>query len=535
MKSNMPAQKDFAQAQISGTQRSVFNRSHGHKSTFNQGELIPFYADEIIPGDSQDLKANIFARLSSALEFPIMDNIHLDTFFFFIPLRILWDNFEKFMGERENPDDSIDYLIPQVTTTGTEVNSLLDHLGIPLGVEASISSLFCRAYTRCWHDWFRDQNLQDSITQYTGDGPESEGHYGILPRGKRFDYFTSCLPYPQKTPAGVGIGLAGTAPVIGNGQPMGLDDGTAIFGLYRNSDSDGLSGNSNNKGPNFSPGDTIVGGSQIEDEVSIGLSGNAIDSGIIANLEGSTAILINDLRLAVATQQFLELNMRAGTRYIDLVKANFGVTVPDYRLQRTEYLGGSTQMMNVNPVTQTSESGDTPQGNQTAHVTASSRSGYSKSFSEHGIVLGLVNVRADLTYQQGIHRMFTRKERLDFYFPIFANLGEQAVLNSEIFHQGLPIDDEVFGYNERWAEMRYKPSQITGVFRSDAPQTLENYHLAEDFANLPVLGAEFIISNPPLQRTMVVTDQPAIIFDSYIQLRHARPMPTFSTPGLERL
>ena len=377
-----------------------------------------------------------------------MDNIHLDTFFFFVPNRLLWfpdgpndGGWQKFMGERENPDSSIDYTIPQVTATNPQPGQIMNYLGMPIGIPNTMCSFWARAYIKIWNEWFRDENIQDSIAEFHGDGPEDQNDFPMKHRGKRHDYFTSCLPYPQKLtseyPNGVGIGLSGTAAVIGNDTTIGLiDDTDVVHGIFADGTTTAIRTAAQLAGDPV--GTAISGGvTGVDTLEGLGLSKIAASSGMIADLSTATAILINDLRLAVATQQFLELNARGGTRYVELIKNNFGVTVPDYRLQRSEYLGGSTQMMNVNPVTQTGETGTNPQGHQAGYVTANSRSGYSKSFNEHGVILGLVNVRADLTYQQGKMRMLDRSERLDFYFPTFANLGEQAVLNKEIYWQNL--------------------------------------------------------------------------------------------------
>lgn len=544
MKSNMPPQKDFSKNPSVSMQRSVFNRTHAHKTTFDVDYIVPFYTDEILPGDSVDLKANIFARLSSTLGFPIMDNMFLDTAFFFVPNRILWDNWEKFMGAQDNPGDSIDFQIPQVTdnTGGIHEHDLLDYMGIPIDKDFSVSSLFARAYIKIYNDWFRDENLQDSITEYTGDGPELESLYPIQKRGKRHDYFTSCLPQPQKGDP-VSIALTGTFPVYGNGKALGLQAGSTLRGL-KSRTVDGTNDEAlfiDTSAYDVNRGTTVSETSEGSGDEAIGVVSSPNESGLEGDLSGSSAISINDLRLAVATQQLLELDNRGGTRYFEILQSHFGVQSPDSRLQRPEYLGGSTQMVNVNPVTQTSESNTTFQGEQAAFGTASSRSGFSKSFVEHGVILALLNVRADLTYQQGINRMFSRSDRYDFYFPTFANLGEQAVLNKEIFYQDTPAsDDAVFGYNEHWSELRYKPSQISGYFRSDSADTLDAWHLSQDFATLPVLNSAFITENVPLDRVLTVIGTqedpiPHFIMDSHIEVKHARVMPTYSIPGLHRL
>lgn len=543
----MPAQKDFSANPQMSKPRSVFNRSHSHKSTFNVDDLVPFYVDEILPGDSQEVRANIFARLSSTLQHPIMDNIHLDTFYFFVPYRILWDNWEKFMGAQDDPGDSIAFTIPQMTeATADEVQSLMDYMGVPPGIPYSVSSLFARAYIRIYNEFFRDENLQDSIIEFTGDGPETEDNYNLQKRGKRFDYFTSCLPTPQKGDPVQVAALSGTVPVWGSGYTLNFDDGSGSgateFGLVSISSS--LAADS-------SLNDTLVGtalgaGSAPAANVGIGVIPSTVaqESGLEADLTGAGTFNINDLRLAIATQQLLELDNRGGTRYFEILKAHFGVISPDARLQRPEYLGGSTKMININPVSQTTASPATPtlddsQGNQAAYATGGSQSGYSKSFVEHGCIIGLVNVRADLTYQQGINRMFHRSDRYDFYFPSFANLGEQAVLQKEIWADGVPAnDDTVFGYNEAWSEYRYKPSLITGRFRSDVSSSLDSWHLSEDFASAPVLNSAFITEGMPINRVLTVPGTatvPHVIFDSWIQVKHARCMPVYSIPGLKRL
>ncbi len=550
MKSNMPPQKDFSKVpSIGGIQRSVFNRSHSHKTTFDTGDIVPFYIDEILPGDSQTVNANVFCRLSSSLDFPIMDNLHVDTFYFFVPNRILWDNWEKFMGAQDNPGDSIAFTVPEVTCDETAPGQLMNYLGVPSAGtrmnDNKVNSLHARAYIKIFNEWFRSQDLMNSVTEFSGDGPEPDTSYPIQTRLKRHDYFTSCLPNPQKGSAAVGISLTGVVPVQGVTSPtktIGLTDGTLFAGMYNTTAGNG------DMFVDTSLYDVAVGTADTNTRnfgniKGIGLTTDGTKSGMEADLSSATAILINDLRLAVATQQFLELNSRGGTRYVELIKAHFGVVSPDYRLQRPEYLGGGSFMMNVNPNTQTTATPAVPTstdaaGQQSAYVTGSSRSGYSKSFVEHGVILGLINVRADLTYQQGNQRMLNRQDRLDFYFPTFANLGEQAVLNKEIWHNDDANDDLVFGYQERWAEYRYYPSRISGQFTSDVASPLDAWHLAQDFTGLPTLGSTFLKEAVPMSRIMAVAPSatiPEIIMDSFIEIKHARPMPVFSVPGLDRL
>lgn len=542
----MPPQKNFSQYPQANRPRSVFNRSHTHKSGFDANYLVPFVVDEILPGDSVDLRANLFARLSAPLDYPIMDNLHLDTFHFFVPSRILWENWEYFMGAHDDKwAQDTEYTVPQmVEATSQAIGSLSDYFGLVPGKPFSVNALPFRAYRKIWNEFFRDENLQDMIDEETGDGPEDPDNYALLKRNKRHDYFTSCLPEPQKGDAVNLFINDAQAPVIGDGKSLGYigdnPSGTEReFGIWASGGQAVL--------------DTAASGANVGDAVTpslaptngyaLGISEDPDKSHIFADLSGAVATTINDLRLAIATQQMLELDARAGTRYFSLLKSHFGIVSPDSRLQRPEYLGGSTNMMLINPVTQTGASdsaNDLYQGNQAGHVTGASRSGFSKSFVEHGYLISLVNVRADLTYQQGVNRMWKREDRFDFYFPTFAHLGEQAVLQGEIFSDGTSNDDIVFGYNEAWSEYRFKNSLITGQFRSDATQSLEAWHLSQDFAAAPTLNEAFIQENVPLDRVLAFTqlssnDIPQIIFDSFIEMKHARVMPVYSVPGLRRL
>jgi hypothetical protein len=512
----------FSQVPKAEIPRSTFDRSHGYKTTFDAGYLIPFYIDEALPGDTFNVRATALARLATPI-FPVMDNMFMDTQFFSVPVRLLWDNWQKFNGEQKNPGDSTDYTVPQLTnaTTGFSPNSLEDYFGLPIGVKnLSVSALWHRAYNLIWNEWYRDQNLQDSVPVPTGDGPDlhSSGQYNLLRRGKRHDYFTSCLPWPQKGEA-VNIPLGGQAPIVANltfsnsnepGNHLAVNAPNGVAHPFMSS----------------ANGVPIHGGSAVSDSPAI-----------YADLTQATAATINSLRQAFQIQKVFERDARGGTRYTELIKSHFGVTSPDARLQRPEYLGGGSTMVNISPIPQTSPTGtyaETPQGNLAALGTAQIHNhGFTTSFTEHCIVIGLVSVRADLTYQQGLNRMWSRKTRFDFFWPALSHIGEQAVLQKEIFADGIPAnDDKVFGYQERYAEYRYKPSQITGEFRSSFPQSLDAWHLSQDFATAPVLDATFIEENPPIDRVIAVTTEPHFLFDSYINIRAARPMPVYGVPGL---
>jgi len=546
--SRMPSimNHDFSQIPGQQFQRSVFKRPRSIKTTMDSANLVPILVEEILPGDTVNMDATFFARIATLL-YPLMDNVFFDTFFFFVPNRIVWEHWEAFMGAEDPEGAPTEYEIPYIQLTGDNgfnAFDLADYFGIPTEVSNTlaqrINALPFRAYNLIWNEWFRNTSTQAKVTVNLDDGPDAwDTDYAVLKRGKRHDYFSSCLPWPQKGDA-VSIPLGTSAPVVGNGLTIGLSlrpGATYDFGMIRDASGD-LLGNSTAIGlPGGST--SFTGGIAHSTSRTVGLTESAPDSGMIADLSEATAATVNSLREAFAVQQLLELDARGGTRYTEIIKAHFGVDVPDFRLQRPEYLGGSSQPVGVRVVPQTSEEGTTPQGNLAGYAEVTNRAQFVKSFVEHGYIIGLANVRADISYQQGLHRMWSRSTRYDFYDPIFAHLGEQAVLNKEIYWANTFADEDAFGYQERWAEYRYGSSNVTGAFRSNFATPLDAWHLALDFDALPELDADFVVDDPPLSRATAVGPSLApghqIILDGYMMMRHARLMPTYSVPGLMRL
>lgn len=547
----------FSDAPAMYMKRTKFDRSHVYKTTFDSGKLIPVFIDEVLPGDTTRMSVNYFARLATPIK-PIMDNIYLDWFFFFVPNRLVWEHWQNFCFEQEDPDDSTDYVIPTVSATGNSGNayigSLWDYFGLPVNTSGNLSGINAlpfRGVYLIWNEWFRDENLQKSVKIQKGDTNEvldsarsSEQPSWVFtsgtnivpglacpPRGKRHDYFTSALPWTQKGP-GVSVGLAGTAPIQGTAtltMPNGVavySDGRSDFlanmpGTLNQSGSEELYATSNYIGVRAGTGSTSVSG----------VSSN----GWFANLDESSIFTINSLRTAFQMQKFYERLARGGSRYTEVLRSFFGVVSPDARLQRPEFLGSFTKMVNVNPIAQTSATDDTsPQGNLSAYgVTAAKFHGFTKSFVEHGYVFGFVCARADLTYQQGINKMWLRSTVYDFYWPTFAHLGEQVIELREIYAQGTEADTTVFGYQERYSEYRYKPSQITGKFRSSVTGgNLDVWHLSQFFNNAPTLNEEFIVENPPIERIIAVPSEPEFLLDIGFRYTTVRPMPMFGTPGL---
>ena len=551
-------QSHFALLPQANIKRSVFDRSFVYKTTFNEGKLVPYFVDEVLPGDTFTLNPVEFCRLATPVV-PFMDNLYIESFFFFVPCRLVWDNWVRMCGEQDNPEDSTDFIVPTVSFTGSDVGLIPDYMG--LGTKSygsaavpaiNINCLPFRSYWLIWNEWFRDENLQKSVKVSKGDSNTvvdamgsgtANPNYGFpdgvtswdmcAPRGKRHDYFTSALPWPQKGPA-VDLPLGTSANIV--------SDGNMLFTFDKASSPSPVPQNSLYIfGSLSSSGVNDVHLASRDVDISSPGAANppgyrplVYSGGLKADLASATSITINSLRQAFMLQRYYEIDARGGTRYTEKLQAHFGVTNPDARLQRPEFLGSHSAMMSINPIAQTSSTNDTsPQGNLAAYGVHGQRyHAFTKSFSEFGYVIGLINVRADLTYQQGIHKMWTRSDMFDFYWPSFAHLGEQAVLNKEIYAQGTADDDKVFGYQERYAEYRYKPSMITGHFRSTFKQTLDVWHLSQKFDSLPTLSDQFIQDHPPISRVVAVPTYPHFLLDVKFNLKCIRPMPMFGTPGM---
>ncbi|UOF82669.1 major capsid protein [Microviridae sp.] len=518
--------------------RASFNIETSHKTTFDAGYLVPFFCEEVLPGDSFRVSVTAFARLATPI-FPVMDNLHLETFFFFVPNRLVWSNWRKFMGEQASPGDSISYVVPQLVSaaSGFAVGSVFDYFGLPTvgqvgaGNTVSVNALPLRAYNLIYFDWFRDENLIGAPNLPTGDGPDTVAMYTLFRRAKRPDYFTTALPWPQKGGTSVSIPLGTSAPV-----KTSLSAG--VSGSHNPILWNKADGNALTADKAFSVNASRQG---VAGTTAVGSAGNETmyPSNLYADLSTATAATINQLRQSFQIQRLLERDARGGTRYTELLFSHFGVRSPDARLQRPEYLGGGHSPMVVNPVGQTSATGLTggsaPLGTLGGVGSAVARHGFTSSFVEHGYVIGIVNVRSDVSYQQGLRRHWSRSTRYDFYWPVFSALGEQTILNKELYCRGDANDNLVFGYQERWSEYRYSPPMITGLFRSTSSGTVDGWHLAQRFTSLPLLNQSFVEENPPVSRVLAVgsaANGQQIIFDSFTRIAAARPMPLYSVPGM---
>ena len=507
--------------------RSQFNRGSGLKMTFDASYLYPIFLDEVLPGDTMTMKLNGFARIFSPLDAPVMDNIQLETFFFFCPTRLLWENWAYFNGEHEHAGaQDTTYTIP-VLATGltvdhdnvTTVHGLAAYMGLPEGLTSAgvtgVSALPFRMYDRIWTEWFRDQNVSGHVQMEQGNGPDTPANYAIRTSAKRHDYFTSALPYLQKGTA-LTVALTGVTAVVhdsADGGQIGIY--STVAGAYRRMDSDAA---------------WVDASATAEPQA----DSMYIDVGTAFGSAAGPSLDVNALRESVAIQRLLERDARGGTRYVELIKAHFGVTSPDYRLQRPEYLGGGKSFINVSPVANTSATASEDQAELRGVGTGVlSGHGWAKSFTEHGYIMGLIRARGDLTYFQGLDRLWSRSTRYDFYIPALANLGEQSILNKEIFVSNLAAtDDAVFGYQERWAEYRMKHSRVVGVFNPDVAGSLGFWHLAEDFSSLPALNAAFIADATPMSRITTVDTEPDFLLDVWFDYKCARPLPVYSVPGL---
>lgn len=565
---NRNSNSRFAQAPQVDIQRSTFDRSSGHKTTFNAGKLVPIYVDEVLPGDTFEMQTSAIIRGSTPI-YPVMDNANLDIYFFYVPNRLVWDHWKEFNGENTTSkwEQTVEYSIPQMAPpsgngeiVGWEKGTLADYMGIPtlIGPGApqseaqwTVNHLPFRAYCLIYNEWFRDQNLQDPVLIDTGDSQTNGRHLvpetepieyqiqaalkgaNLLPVNKYFDYFTGALPEPQKGPD-VLLPLGNTAPVIT--MTTDIEEVT--------SSSPGLRFKSNtpiNSQANLAivPGGYGTGTLTHTTANADLVNGNMIPANLYADLENATAATINELRLAFQLQKLYERDARGGTRYIEIIKSHFGVTSPDARLQRPEYLGGERIPINIDQVIQTSGTmeGTTPQGNTGAYSLTGNQGSYFKhSFVEHGYVLGLACVRTEHTYQQGLEKIWNRKNRFDFYWPALANIGEQAILNKEIYLQAIQeTNEQAFGYQEAWAEYRYKPSRVSSAFRSNVTGSLDAWHYADYYEELPKLSAEWVQETyKNVDRTLAVqsTLEDQYIADFWFKCKCTRPMPIYSIPGL---
>nr|DAO19638.1 MAG TPA: Capsid protein [Microviridae sp.] len=527
----MADQRLFAAVPRSDVPRATFPMKFPIKTTCHGNNLIPFGCEEVLPGDAWNGNVTIFARMASLL-FPMMDNVEYETFFFFVPCRLVWSNWEKFMGEQANPADSISYLIPTVGSNagGFAINSLYDAFGLPTvgqtlgGNFCTVNALPFRAYNLIYNEWFRDEDLQNSLTVNLGDGPDSNAIYTIQQRGKKHDYFTSARPWVLKGGTQVPLPLAGVVSVVPTTNSIG-----PVFKKGA-----GPTPTLNLQTSNAASPAGITGAVSAAWAANDNL--NWATPNLQVDLSAATGPTINSWRLALATQQLLEKDARGGTRYTELLRNHFGVTPDDARLQRPEYIGGGRDMMQTQAMPNTNL-GSSPLGSLAGQGICNGQHRFSYHATEHGYIIGLINFRGEQTYQNGLRRLWTRSTRYDFYLPVFQNLGEQAIRNDEIYHDGSANDTLAFGYQERWAELRYRPGQIMGLFKSRSAGTIDPWHLAINFAALPVLNSSFIIDATPFARALAAgagANNMQFLVDSYWDLQVTRALPVRSVPGLTR-
>lgn len=510
--------------------RNTFNRSCQTITTLDAGLLYPVFYDEVVPGQTKNLRASFFGRVNTLIV-PSYANIYLDFHLWYVPNRLIWDNWSAFMGETFNPYggekidvDSILEPIVEAPAGGFPRYGFADYLSVPPAIEGLwFDAKYARAYNLIWNCYYRSETLQSPVTVPTDDGPDESTLYNLLPRGKRFDYFTSCLPEPQRGES-VYLPLGSSAPVLTNDKPILVS------------------------GPQFSNSQMNVhtGSGHPANLISVidagGISQQPLrfgsETGLEANLSEATSLSIQAFRNLVALNQFLERENRYGDRIQEIIYGHYGVTTPDYRLQMPEYLGGTTVRLDISSVPQTSasQSDVTPQGNLSAYgVVADAGSGCFRSFVEHGIILGLVSIRSDLLYQQGVSRLLTRRKKLDYFFPEFAGISDQEVYNREIYADGTDADEEIFGYQERYAEYRFHDSYVTAKMRTSDPQSTDIWHLAQYFNNRPLLNEEFIVENPPIDRIIAVQNEPQFSLNCYFEQEDTLALPLYGVPGLERL
>lgn len=538
---NRNSEYKFAQNPQVGVSRSRFQRNSDDKTTFNTGDLIPIYLDEVLPGDTHQIDVACVMRMATPI-FPVMDNAYCDFYFFFVPNRLLWEHWKEFMGENKETawTPKTEYSVPQVTapTGGWAEGTLADYLGLPTKVEGiSVSALPGRAYGLIYNEWFRNQNVTqptlvevtDATTTGKNDGSATNDSAISLAKplkaAKVFDYYTGALPEPQK-------GEPITLPMNGNAAIKPYDLATNEELGWQGTDNEHAVNNfqfsTPEEGEYLNYTKDLIGTTR-------GTSGGSKNVALRADLSSVTAATINQLRQAFQIQKLLEKDARGGTRYREVLREHFGVISPDSRMQIPEYLGGYRLPVNMSQVIQTSSTDSTsPLGNTAAlSVTTMNKPMFTKSFTEHGLIMGLAVVRTDQTYQQGIERMWSRKGRYDYYWPVLANIGEQAILNKEIYAQGNTADEEAFGYQEAWADYRYKPSKVTGLFRSNAAQSLDAWHYAQDYDALPTLSTAWMEqTDSEMKRTLAVQSQPDFIADFYFMNKTTRCMPVYSIPGL---